>query len=301
MNAAGAIPCPLPCEDASSERDLLNAGTATQRPSLPLGGRRRQDMTYSGLQSQGRGEGVRFSVSYLNTLGPRGFSSSTPFDNNPEPYGFRADYSWVPDDFPFDADYVDLVQCENLRSSVDMAVYGCNKYGLTAGDVMRQSNTLDRNDCSALTGLLSMILSCAVAQRREDTCIACEAALKEEFEIWPGPGALETGEQLSHTCGGEIPPKFFADKANYFYVKHILHTRLLELAIAHVLGDVFPSGNERRLGMVDCIFEIFCAEENTGAALTRMAADIHPQDRPRFDKAFHIWQSGTCRARSRCC
>ena len=299
MNAAGAIPYPLPCGESSSEQSLLNAGTATQRRPGAIGGRCGQDMTYSGLQSQGRGEDVTFSAAYLNTMGPRGYSSSTPFDNNPELYGFKMDHSWVPDDFPFDADYVDLVQCENLRSSVDMAVYGCNKYGLTAGDVMRQSNTLDRNDCSALTGLLSLILSCAVTQRQEDTCLGCEVELKEEFEL--GPVVLETGDQQSHTCGDEIPPNFFADKANYFYVKHILHTRLLGLAIAHVLGDVFPSGEERRLGMVDCIFENFCAEENTGSALTRMGAHIPPQDRPRFDKAFSIWQSGTCRARSRCC
>ena len=124
--------------------------------------------------------------------------------------------------------------------------------------------------------------------------------LKEEYE--DAAGGLEMGEQQQqHTCGDEIPPKFFADKANYFYVKHIIHTRLLELAIGHVLGDVFPSGDDRRLGMLDCIFENFCSEEDTASALTRMAAHVAPHDRPRFDKAFHIWQSGTCRARCRCC
>ena len=299
MNPAGVIPCPLPCGEASSEGGLLSAGTATQRPSLPLGGRRVQDMTYSGLQWQGRGEDATFSAAYLNTMGPRGYSSSsTPFDNTTMPYGFQSDHSWLPEDFPFDTDYVDLVQSQNFRSAMDMAVYGRNKYGLTAADVMRQSNTLDRNDCSALTGLLSLILSWAITQRQEETCYGCEAELKEEYEL--GPGALEMGEQ-PHTCGDEIPPKFFADKANYFYVKHIIHTRLLELAIAHVLGDVFPCGDERRLGMLDCIFENFCSEEDTASALRGMAAHIPPQDKDRFDKAFHIWQSGTCRARCRCC
>ena len=301
MNAAGAIPSSMLCGEASSEGGLLNAGTATQRRLGALGARRAQDLTHEGLYWQGTGEDVTFSAAYLNTLGPRGYSSSsTPFDSNTDPYGIKPDHSWIPNDFPFDTDYVDLVQCENLRSSMDAAVYGRNKYGLTAGDVMRQSNTLDRTDCCALMGLLSMILSYAVAQRREETCLGCEAELKEE-EYDGAPGGMEAGEQHQHSCGGEIPPKFFADKANYFYVKHIIHTRLLDIAIAHVLGAVFPSGAERRLGALDCIFENLSSEEHTGPALARMAAHIRPQDKHIFDKAFHVWVSGTCRARCRCC
>ena len=301
MNAAGANTSSMLCGEVSSEGGLLNAGTTTQWRMGALRAGLVQDLTHGGLDWQGTGEDACFSAAYLNSRGPQRFSSSTPFDDITDPYGIKPDHSWIPNDFPFDTDYVDLIQCENLRSRPEAIVYGRNRYGLTAADVMRQSNTLSRAECSALKGLLSMIVSYAVAQRREETCLGCEAELKEEEEYEDAPGGMEAGEQHQHSCGGEIPPNFFADKANYFYVKHIIHTRLLELAIGHVLGDVFPSGDERRLGALDCIFENLCSEEDTGPALTRMAAHIPPQDKHIFDKAFHVWVSGTCRARCRCC